>query len=224
MICIKNLTKRYGKENAADSVVALNDINLEIEEGEFIGIVGESGSGKSTLLNIIGALEKPTKGSVTINDTIISSLNENEAANFRRDNVGFIFQEFFLDVNLNVMQNIEIPMILKGIDKKNRQEKIISLLQELGLEDKLNSKIFELSGGQKQKVCIARALVNNPKIILADEPTGNLDKKNGEKIIDILKQFSQKGFTVILVTHNMHESQACDRLIRLEDGKVIDCV
>lgn len=222
MIKIRELSKIYGVENTPSAVVALDNVNIDINDGEFVGIVGESGSGKSTLLNLIGALDKPSKGSIEIDNVDIAEFNEKQAADFRRNNIGFIFQDFFLDSDFNVQQNVEIPLMLKGMDKVSRAKIAQSTLVSLGLEAKMDKKITELSGGQKQRVCIARALVNNAKIILADEPTGNLDTKNGKAVIEHLKSLCSKGITVILVTHNMQEAKCCDRLIKLEDGKVID--
>lgn len=222
MIKIRGLSKIYGVENTPGAVKALDNVDIDIKDGEFVGIVGESGSGKSTLLNLIGALDKPGSGSIDIDDTDIAKFNEKQAAEFRRNNIGFIFQDFFLDSDFTVQQNVEIPLMLKGIDKVSRAKIAQETLSSLGLESKINKKITELSGGQKQRVCIARALVNNAKIILADEPTGNLDTKNGKAVIEHLKSLCEKGITVILVTHNMQEAKNCDRLIKLEDGKVVD--
>lgn len=222
MIKIRGLSKIYGVENTPSAVIALDNVDIDIQDGEFVGIVGESGSGKSTLLNLIGALDKPSNGSIEIDGKDIAQFNEKQSADFRRNNIGFIFQDFFLDSDFTVQQNVEIPLMLKGMDKVNRAKIAQETLVSLGLESKMDKKISELSGGQKQRVCIARALVNNAKIILADEPTGNLDTKNGKAVIEHLKSLCAKGITVILVTHNMQEAQNCDRLIKLEDGKVVD--
>lgn len=222
MIKIRGLSKIYGVENTPSAVIALDNVDIDIQDGEFVGIVGESGSGKSTLLNLIGALDKPSNGSIEIDGNDIAKFNEKQSADFRRNNIGFIFQDFFLDSDFSVQQNVEIPLMLKGMDKVNRAKIAQETLVSLGLESKMDKKISELSGGQKQRVCIARALVNNAKIILADEPTGNLDTKNGKAVIEHLKSLCEKGITVILVTHNMQEAQNCDRLIKLEDGKVVD--
>lgn len=221
MITIDNVTKRYGKPGSESCVTALDEVSEVISNGEFIGIIGESGSGKSTLLNIIGALDTPTSGSVIIDDDVISSFNENRSAKFRLENIGFIFQNFYLDPDFNVLQNVEIPLILKGVDKPERKEIAEKMLTRLGLKEKLTAKVTELSGGQRQKVCIARALVNDPKIVLADEPTGNLDSVNGLMVVNLLKEISRNGITVILVTHNLTEAALCDRLITLKDGKIV---
>ncbi len=222
MIEIKNVTKTFGKNSDDSFVVALDDVTITIESGAFVGIIGESGSGKSTLLNLIGALDIPTKGSIVIDGVDVSTLNENQAAKYRLNNVGFVFQNFYLEQDFDVQKNVEIPLILQGVDKEKRKEIAKETLISLGLESKLTAKVNELSGGQRQRVCIARALVNNPKIILADEPTGNLDTKNGKMVVELLKSLTQKGITVILVTHNMKEASLCDSLIRLQDGKVVE--
>lgn len=222
MIEIKDLTKTYGKSSDESYVIALNKVSITIKSGEFVGIIGESGSGKSTLLNMIGALDIPSEGSININGIDVSKFNENEAAKFRLNNIGFVFQNFYLEQDFSVQKNVEIPLILKGIEKEKRQELAKRKLISLGLEAKLSSKINELSGGQRQRVCIARALVNDPKIILADEPTGNLDTKNGMMVINLLKSLTKQGITVVLVTHNMKEAALCDRLICLQDGNVVE--
>lgn len=217
---IQNVTKIFGDEKKKNMIVALDDVSLTIREGEFLGIVGESGSGKSTLLNMIGALDTPTKGKVVIGGENIGDYDEKQAAVFRCNNVGFVFQDFLLDEDLNVLQNVEIPMMLKGIDKETRLNKTKEILKILGIEDKLYSPIYELSGGQKQRVSIARALVNNGRLLLADEPTGNLDSVNGRKIVEIMKNLAQSGITVVVVTHNLEEAKSCDRLVELKDGKI----
>lgn len=224
MIKIKNVSKVYGKPNTEQCVVALNDINLEIKDGEFIGIIGESGSGKSTLLNLIGTLDLPTCGNIEIDDVDITSFNEKLSAEFRRNNLGFIFQNYFLESDFSVLTNVEIPLMLTGVDKKKRKEIAMATLHKVGMAERAESRVNELSGGQMQCISIARALVNKPKLILADEPTGNLDSKNGLIIIKLLKELAKEGVTVILVTHNMLEAQNCDRLIRLNDGEIVEII
>ena len=222
MIEIKGIVKKFGKENSDNLAVALNNINLKIDSGEFVGIVGESGSGKSTLLNLIGALDVPTEGSIFIDGNDITKFNENQAAEYRRNNIGFVFQNFYLENDFDVLQNVEVPLMLQGVDKKSRSKIASDMLISLGLEKKLHSRVDTLSSGQSQRVCIARALVNNARLVLADEPTGNLDTKNGKAVMTILKDLTKKGITVIVVTHNLQEAKLCDRLICLSDGKVVE--
>ena len=219
MIEIKNVTKRYGKDNSL--VIALDNVNLTVESGTFVGIIGESGSGKSTLLNLIGALDTPTEGSIFVDGIDITKFNENQAAEYRRNNLGFVFQNFYLEQDFDVLTNVEIPLMIQGVDKKKRSEIAENTLVSLGIGDKIHRKIDELSAGQLQRVCIARALVNNSKLVLADEPTGNLDTKNGRAVMELFRSLTQKGITVIVVTHNLEEAKLCDKIVRLSDGKVI---
>ncbi len=219
MIEIKNITKKYG--NANSLVVALDNVNLVIESGAFVGIIGESGSGKSTLLNLIGTLDMPTNGSIFVDNVDITKFNENQAAEYRRNNLGFVFQNFYLEQDFNVLTNVEIPLMIQGIEKKKRSEIAKNTLLSLGLGDKIYCRTDELSKGQLQKVCIARALVNNSKLILADEPTGNLDTRNGRAVMELFKALTKNGITVIVVTHNIEEAKLCDKIIRLSDGKVV---
>lgn len=215
---VKNVTKVYGQgENA---VKALNDISLEIEQGEFTALVGTSGSGKSTLLNLIGGLDIPTKGQITIRGREIQSLKRRELTVFRRRNIGFVFQNYSLMPVLNVYDNITLPVTFdkgKHVDHQYIEE----LLKDLGLWEKRKRYPDELSGGQQQRVAIARALANKPAVILADEPTGNLDSKTTMEVMGILKASSDKYHqTILMVTHNEAIAQTCDRIIRIEDGKV----
>jgi len=204
-------------------VVALNEVTLEIEEGEFIVVMGPSGSGKSTLLNIIGCLDKPTSGKVLINGVETSKLSDKELTELRRDTIGFVFQTFNLIPTLTVFENVELPMIFKGIEKKKRQKRVMELLRLVGLDELADRKPAEMSGGQQQRVAIARALANEPLILLCDEPTGNLDTKTGLQIIDIIKQQNEeRGVTVILVTHNPSLQDFGNRVVKLRDGRIID--
>ncbi|OYT33663.1 lipoprotein-releasing system ATP-binding protein LolD [Archaeoglobales archaeon ex4484_92] len=204
-------------------VVALNEVTLEIEEGEFIVVMGPSGSGKSTLLNIIGCLDKPTSGKVLINGVETSKLSDKELTELRRDTIGFVFQTFNLIPTLTVFENVELPMIFKGIEKKKRQKRVMELLGLVGLDELADRKPAEMSGGQQQRVAIARALANEPLILLCDEPTGNLDTKTGLQIIDIIKQQNEeRGVTVILVTHNPSLQDFGNRVVKLRDGRIID--
>ena len=219
MIEVKNITKKYGKDNSL--VIALDNVSLSIESGTIVGVIGESGSGKSTLLNLIGALDIPTEGSISVDGIDVTKFNENQAAEYRRNNIGFVFQNFYLEQDFDILKNVEIPLMLQGADKKSRSEIAKNTLVSLGLESKLHSKVDELSAGQLQRVCIARALVNNPKLILADEPTGNLDTKNGKAVMELFKSLTEKGITVVVVTHNLEEAKLCDKIVTLSDGKVI---
>lgn len=216
MIIVKNLSKIYGSKDA--SVIALKDINLTIEEGLLTVILGKSGSGKTTLMNMIGGLDKPNSGSVIVDDVDICKLSAKDLANYRNKKIGFVFQSFYLESSFTVLDNVCMPLMICGIGKKEREARGKEILIKLGLEEKINKKANELSGGQKQRVSLARALINNPDIILADEPTGNLDTKTGKEVMDILKDISKSGKTVILVTHNLDDAKMADKMINIEDG------
>lgn len=214
----ENLVKIYGQEE--NSVKALDNVSIEINEGEFVAIVGTSGSGKSTLLNMLGGLDNLTSGEVIINNKKLSEMNDEEITIFRRRNIGFIFQNYNLVPILNVYENIVLPIELDGMKIDN--EFVDSIVNYLGLKEKLNSSPNNLSGGQQQRVAIARALATKPAIILADEPTGNLDSKTSMDVIGLLKMTSQKfNQTMIMITHNEEIAQLADRVIRVEDGKVV---
>ena len=203
----------------AGGSVVLCDINFRIKKGEFVSIVGPSGSGKSTLLNIIGALDRPTAGKVFIKDIDVFSLNDFEIALLRNNLIGFIFQSYNLINRTTVLKNVEIPGILAGMKKNERIDRALKLLDILGIKDKAKSSPSTLSGGQQQRVAIARAILNNPAVILADEPTGNLDTKTGQDVFNLLKMLSNKfRRTIIMVTHNPDLSKATDRVIHLKDG------
>jgi len=202
-------------------VRALDGVSLEVKEGEFIVIMGPSGSGKSTLLNLIGCLDKPTEGEVLINGVETSNLNDNQLTELRRDTIGFIFQTYNLIPTLTALENVELPMIFKGMSRQEREERAKELLRNVGLEKEMDRKPTEMSGGQQQRVAIARALANNPKILLCDEPTGNLDTKSGEQVMEIIRhQNEELGVTVILVTHDPTLAKYGDVVVRLRDGKI----
>ena len=202
-------------------VIPLKDINIEVKRGEFVSIIGPSGSGKSTLLNIIGALDRPTRGKVYINRIDIFSLDDSQLATLRGNLIGFIFQTFNLISRTTVLKNVELPAIILGMDSNERARRALKLLDFLGLGDKANFKPSDLSGGQQQRVAIARALMNNPAIILADEPTGNLDTKTGNDVFGLLKMLSRKfRRTIVMVTHNPELAQATVRSIYIRDGFV----
>lgn len=218
MIEIKNVSKIYnmGKEK----VIALDNVNLTIKEGEFAAIVGPSGSGKSTLMHLVGGLDTPTSGSIFIDGKDISKLKDKDMSKYRNKSVGFVFQSFNLENTQTALENVMMPLIFSGIDKRKRKVKAEKALEMVGLKDKIKNKPTELSGGQRQRVSIARALVNEPRIIFADEPTGNLDSKNGQLIMNLLSDLNEKGYTVIMVTHNMEEAKRARRIISIKDGKV----
>jgi len=219
-LAVENLSKVYDS-GSAKKIIALNKINFSIRKGEFVSIVGPSGSGKSTLLNLIGALDKPSYGRVFIDGNDIFSLNDSEITKIRSTKIGFIFQSYNLINRTTVKKNVELPAILLGINKADRSRRAEKILNFLGLGDKINQKTSNLSGGQQQRVAIARALINNPTIILADEPTGNLDSKTGDEIFHLLKTLSHKfGRTIIMVTHNRELALQTDRSISLKDGVV----
>ena len=200
---------------------ALRGLNLSIKKGELVSIMGASGSGKSTLLNLIGGLDKPTKGKVIIDSHDLSKMDENEMAVLRRNKIGFVFQSFNLINSFTAMQNVELPMIFNGIEIEGRKEKARKILTEVGLEKKLENKSTKLSGGETQRVSIARALANDPQIILADEPTGNLDSKSWKHIMEILKKLNKDGRTIIVVTRDIKIAKQTKRIIRIADGKVV---
>ena len=213
-----NLVKIYGQE--PNIVKALDNVSIEINEGEFVAIIGTSGSGKSTLLNMLGGLDKPTSGETIISNKIISKLNDEELTIFRRRNIGFVFQNYNLVPILNVYENIVLPIELDG--SKIDTNYVDSIINTLGLNDKLTNMPNNLSGGQQQRVAIARALATKPAIILADEPTGNLDSKTSMDVIGLLKVTSKKfNQTMVMITHNEEIAQLADRIIRIEDGKVV---
>ena len=220
MITVKNLRKVYKVGN--EKVVALDNINLEIEKGEFCCIVGTSGSGKSTLLNQLAGLEKPTKGSVVINGENISKMDEKKLAVFRQNNIGFIFQAYNLMPTMTAVENVALPLMFQGVKKSVREKKARAILKEMQLKDRMNHKPTELSGGQQQRVGIARAFVGQPSVIFADEPTGNLDSKTTEQVMDMLMEISEKNnITFVMVTHDPELAKKAKRVVTLVDGKII---
>ena len=216
MIELKNVDKIYG--NGESAVHALKNVNVTIEDGKFTAILGKSGSGKSTLMNIIGALDSPTGGEVFADGKNLTKMSQNELAEYRNKTTGFVFQSFYLEPTFTVLDNVAMPLIIAGEDRKSREKKATDILIKLGLEDKIMKKANELSGGQKQRVSIARALVHDPDIVLADEPTGNLDSQNGAEVMALLRQICDMGKSVVLVTHNMEDAKNADNLILIKDG------
>jgi len=213
----KNLKKYYRR--GSEIVKALDGVDFKIKESEIVSIVGPSGSGKSTLMNLIGCLDKATEGALKIGNTDVTSLGENDLIKIRRENIGFVFQRFYLIPTLTVKENIELPLIFA---KKNINTKtILDLLKEVNLEDKEGIQVKFLSGGDKQRTGIARALVNNPKILVADEPTGKLETKVGEQILELFKSLSEEGLAIVIATHDLELAQATQRIIHLQDGKVV---
>jgi len=214
LISLSKVTKRYslGEDVVVD---ALKGIDLNIYQGEFVAIIGHSGSGKSTLMHIIGILDKPTSGIVILEGHNIAKLSEEKLAELRNKHIGFVFQAFNLLPKTSAIENVELPLIYSSVSEKNRKEKAIKALQIVGLEERMDHTPNQLSGGQQQRVAIARALVTNPSIILADEPTGNLDSKSSDEIIDLLKQINNEGNTVVLVTHEMEIAREAKRVVEI---------
>lgn len=219
MIKLEGVTKSY--KNGKETMDVLKGINLEISQGDFVAIMGPSGSGKSTLMNIIGCLDRPTSGAYYFEGKDISSLNDHELANIRNKKIGFVFQQFHLLPRLNALKNVELPMIYAGISKKQRDELAKQALIKVGLGDRIRHMPNELSGGQKQRVAIARAIVNNPKLILADEPTGALDTKTSEAIMEQFTMLNKEGTTIIVVTHEHEVAQFAKRTIVVRDGEIL---
>lgn len=218
MLELKNIKKYY---KMGDNIVkALDGVNLKIEDGEFVTIIGPSGSGKSTMMNIVGCLDVATQGEYIVDGVEISKFSENQLAFLRNKKMGFIFQGFNLLSNMTALENVELPLIYQGISAKKRKILAIKALKMVGMADRMKHKPTELSGGQQQRVAIARALATNPKCILADEPTGNLDSATGEEIMKILKELNDKGTTIIIITHNDEIAALSKRVVRIHDGKI----
>jgi len=219
LIQITNLSKIY--HMGAIDVPALQEINLNIGKNEYVAIMGPSGSGKSTLMNILGCLDVLSEGSYILNTQDVSGLSDDELADIRNKEIGFVFQTFNLLPRANAVHNVELPLIYNGVPRSDRKKIALIALKQVGLSDRADHKPNQLSGGQRQRVAIARALINNPSIILADEPTGNLDSKTGQEIMDILQKLHDDGNTVILVTHEEEVAHHSKRIIRLLDGRII---
>jgi putative ABC transport system ATP-binding protein len=223
MIILKNASKTY--KMGEEEIKALDNVSFEIHDGESVAIVGPSGSGKSTLLHTIGGLDSLTGGKILVDGKDLKTMKDKDLAHYRNKTIGFVFQNFNLQSRLSALENIEFPLILAGIAKKIRNEKALEALKKVDLLDRKDHKPNELSGGQRQRVCIARALVNNPTIILADEPTGNLDSKSGKKIIELLHDLNKNlGVTLIIVTHDDRVAQTARRMLRIQDGRIAEDV
>ncbi|MCK9328324.1 MAG: ABC transporter ATP-binding protein [Candidatus Cloacimonetes bacterium] len=219
MIELKNIYKIYRTNEIITT--AIKEVSLIIEKGEFVSIMGPSGSGKSSLLNIIGLLDYADKGEYKLFNQYIYEIKKNNIENIRKNNISFIFQQFNLINDLNTYQNIELPLNYFNLKKYEKKKRTLVLLEELGLADFKNKYPYQLSGGQQQRIAVARALITNPQILLADEPTGNLDSKNGEKVINLLKNIQQEGTTVIMTTHNLAFAKQSSRIINLFDGEIV---
>ncbi|MFT4203126.1 MAG: ABC transporter ATP-binding protein [Chitinophagaceae bacterium] len=219
MIQIKNLNKIYRTEEI--ETTALNDISVHVKSGEFVAIMGPSGCGKSTLLNIVGLLDNPDSGSFLFNGQEIAHFNEKQRSELRKHNIGFVFQSFNLIDELTVYENVELPLIYTGVKSDERKERVEKALDKMQIMHRRNHYPQQLSGGQQQRVAVARAVVNNPKLILADEPTGNLDSKNGGEVMQMLTTLNEQGTTIVMVTHSEHDAQFSHRIIRMLDGQTV---
>ncbi len=218
MLEIKKITKVYKMGEVL--VNALRGVSFHIDKGQFVAIMGPSGSGKSTLMHIIGCLDHPSEGSFIMDGEDISKVNDNKLAEIRNKKIGFVFQQFNLLNRVNILNNVEVPLIYAGVNSKKRKNLVKQVLENVGLSNRLKHRPNEISGGEKQRAAIARALVNNPLIILADEPTGNLDTKNGEEIMGIFNKLHQEGHTIIMVTHELEIAKYAQRIIHLRDGLI----
>lgn len=219
MIKLKNLSKVY--RTAYMETTALHDINIHIAKGEFVAVMGPSGCGKSTLLNVVGMIDNPSSGEYWFDGTEVGQSSENELVDVRKENIGFIFQNFNLIDDLTVAENVDLPLLYLGVPKKERQARVQEALELVGLEARARHKPQELSGGQQQRVAVARSVVSEPKLILADEPTGNLDTKNGDEVMAMLDRLKAKGVTILMVTHSPEHGQRADRIIEMLDGEVV---
>ncbi|RAV05025.1 ABC transporter ATP-binding protein [Paenibacillus sp. YN15] len=219
LIRIKDVKKVYTV--GSETLNVLDGVSLNVEEGEFVAIVGPSGSGKSTLMNMIGCLDTPGEGAYFLDGYEISKQNDNMLAKIRNEKIGFIFQSFNLLSKLSAIENVELPLIYRGINSKKRKELSALALEKVGLKERMNHRPTELSGGQQQRVAIARALAGEPPVLLADEPTGALDSKTGKDILQMLQKLNQSGHTIILITHDMYIAEQSNRVVRIQDGRIV---
>ena len=220
MITINNLSKHFRTEDV--ETIALDNVSFDVKDGEFVAIMGPSGCGKSTLLNILGLLDNPTSGTYLLGDHDVSQLRERDCTNVRKGEIGFVFQSFNLIDELTVAENIELPLTYLNMKASERKERVQQIMKRMAISHRAHHFPHQLSGGQQQRVAIARAVVFGPKLILADEPTGNLDSKNGAEVMQLLTQLNQEGTTIIMVTHNEHDAQMAQRTIHLFDGKIVE--
>ncbi|MGO5088905.1 ABC transporter ATP-binding protein [Segatella copri] len=222
MIRTENLTRIFRTEEV--ETIALNGVNIEVEDGEFIAIMGPSGCGKSTLLNILGLLDSPTEGKYWLNSEEVGHLKERERTAYRKGRIGFVFQNFNLIDELTVEENVDLQLKYLGVGKAERKERVLEILRKVKLSHRAKHYPHQLSGGQQQRVAIARAVVGKPSIILADEPTGNLDSKNGMEVMQLLSELNEEGTTIVMVTHSKHDATYASRIINLFDGQVVDAM
>ncbi len=222
MIKLENIKKVFRTEEVA--TLALREVSLEVKEGEFVAIMGPSGCGKSTLLNILGLLDNPTEGTYLLDGRDVSRLKESERTEIRKGTIGIVFQSFNLIDELNVYENIELPLIYTDASSKDRRERVMAVMDRMAISHRRKHFPNQLSGGQQQRVAIARAVLPNPKIILADEPTGNLDSTNGKEVMNLLSELHDEGATIIMVTHSQHDATYADRIINLYDGQIVEQV
>ena len=220
MITLSNIKKVFRTEEV--DTWALREVSLEVKEGEFVAIMGPSGCVKTTLLNIMGLWDTPTEGTYLLNGKDVSQLPERERTNIRRGTIGFVFQSFNLIDDLNVYENVELPLLYMGVPARERKKRVAEILDRMAMSHRRKHFPCQLSGGQQQRVAVARAVVSNPKIILADEPTGNLDSKNSKEVMDLLLQLHEQGTTIVMVTHSQHNASFADRIINLYDGQIVD--
>lgn len=219
MITLTDLTKIYRTEEV--ETTAIHKLNLTVKQGEFVSIMGTSGCGKSTLLNIIGLLDAPNGGSYSFDGTEVAKFSEKQRASLRKANIGFVFQNFNLIDELSVYENIELPLIYNNVKSSERKERVTAIMERIGIAHRAKHFPLQLSGGQQQRVAVARALVTNPKLILADEPTGNLDSKNGNEVMELLTELHASGSTIIMVTHSSYDAQFSSRIVMMKDGEII---
>ncbi len=220
MIRIENLTKIFRTEEV--ETVALNGVSLEVKDGEFVAIMGPSGCGKSTLLNILGLLDNPNEGEYWLGEEEVSRLKEKDRTQYRKGRIGFVFQSFNLIEELTVEENIELQLKYLGVSKAERKQRTLDILRKVNLSHRAKHYPQQLSGGQQQRVAIARAVVGNPQLILADEPTGNLDSKNGKEVMELLNQLNSEGSTIVMVTHSQHDATYAKRIINMFDGQIVE--
>lgn len=220
IVKLENIFKVYGEAGTDTSVPALNDVSLTVNEGEYVAIMGPSGSGKSTLMNVIGCLDKPTSGTYFFEDKDVLKLNDRRMSDLRLHSIGFVFQSFYLMNEENAIENVALPLSYAGVSKKEREKRAIEALTKVGLADRVKFRPDQLSGGQKQRVAIARAIVNNPKVLLADEPTGALDQKSGAAIMELFQKLNDEGTTIIMITHDSGIASHAKKTYRIVDGKL----